>query len=126
MIGKVVHFEIPFDDKARASAFYEKAFGWQLSGVPEMDYTIVKTVQSDDNGMPKEPGAINGGMLSRQAPIMQPVITIAVDDMDGALARIVELGGAVVRAKMPVGDMGFAAYFTDSEGNLMGLWQLRH
>jgi hypothetical protein len=24
---------------------------------------------------------------------------------------------------MPVGDMGFAAYFTDCEGNLMGLWQ---
>jgi predicted enzyme related to lactoylglutathione lyase len=24
---------------------------------------------------------------------------------------------------MPVGDMGFAAYFNDSEGNLMGLWQ---
>ena len=22
-----------------------------------------------------------------------------------------------------VGEMGFAAYFTDSEGNLMGLWQ---
>jgi predicted enzyme related to lactoylglutathione lyase len=26
-------------------------------------------------------------------------------------------------AKQPVTDMGFAAYFKDSEGNLMGLWQ---
>ena len=25
--------------------------------------------------------------------------------------------------KMPVADMGFAAYFRDSEGNLMGFWQ---
>jgi predicted enzyme related to lactoylglutathione lyase len=24
---------------------------------------------------------------------------------------------------MAVGDMGFAAYFTDTEGNLMGLWE---
>lgn len=25
--------------------------------------------------------------------------------------------------RTPVGDMGFAAYFEDSEGNLMGLWE---
>jgi predicted enzyme related to lactoylglutathione lyase len=24
---------------------------------------------------------------------------------------------------MPVGDMGWAAYFTDTEGNVIGLWQ---
>jgi predicted enzyme related to lactoylglutathione lyase len=28
-----------------------------------------------------------------------------------------------VQAKLPVGDMGFAAYFADSEGNVLGLWQ---
>ena len=38
-------------------------------------------------------------------------------------ATIGELGGSTVRGKEPVGDMGFAAYFTDSEGNLVGLWQ---
>jgi predicted enzyme related to lactoylglutathione lyase len=28
-----------------------------------------------------------------------------------------------VGEKLAVGDMGYAAYFTDSEGNLIGLWQ---
>jgi predicted enzyme related to lactoylglutathione lyase len=28
-----------------------------------------------------------------------------------------------VREPEQVGDMGIAAYFRDSEGNLMGLWQ---
>jgi predicted enzyme related to lactoylglutathione lyase len=51
------------------------------------------------------------------------VVTIDVDDIDAALTKVGELGGKVVRAKMSVGDMGFAAYFTDSEGNLLGLWQ---
>jgi predicted enzyme related to lactoylglutathione lyase len=55
--------------------------------------------------------------------IDRPVITINVDDMQAALATIAEHGGAQVGETMEVGDMGIAGYFTDSEGNLMGLWQ---
>jgi hypothetical protein len=46
-----------------------------------------------------------------------------VDDIDETLAKIEVLGGKTARPKQAVGDMGFTAYFTDSEGNLMGLWQ---
>jgi hypothetical protein len=31
--------------------------------------------------------------------------------------------GSTIPPKEPVGDMGFAAYFTDPEGNVVGLWQ---
>ncbi|MFP5371081.1 MAG: VOC family protein, partial [Actinomycetes bacterium] len=41
MSGRVVHFEIPFDDGDRARAFYKEAFDWQLMEMPEMGYTIV-------------------------------------------------------------------------------------
>ena len=40
MGGRVVHFEIPFDDGDRARSFYEKAFGWSLMTIPELDYTM--------------------------------------------------------------------------------------
>jgi len=30
MAGRVVHFEIPYDDGERARRFYAEAFGWQL------------------------------------------------------------------------------------------------
>jgi predicted enzyme related to lactoylglutathione lyase len=73
--------------------------------------------------MPKEAGAINGGMLQRQDPVKSPVITIDVDNMDQAAATIEKNGGKIIRPKMPVGDMGFAAYFKDTEGNVVGLWQ---
>lgn len=36
MAGRVVHFEIPYDDGDRARSFYERAFGWQLMPMPEM------------------------------------------------------------------------------------------
>jgi predicted enzyme related to lactoylglutathione lyase len=123
MSGRVVHFEIPADDVPRAQAFYREAFGWTMNSMPDMGYTMVSTVPTDERGMPAEPGAINGGMLARQDPVTSPVVTIDVDDIDRALGRVEELGGKTVRPKLAVGDMGFAAYFTDSEGNVMGLWE---
>ena len=70
-------------------------------------------------------GYIGGGMLKRESPTDRPVITIDVDDIDAALARIEELGGMAVLGRQEVGDYGYAAYFKDVEGNLMGLWQAR-
>jgi predicted enzyme related to lactoylglutathione lyase len=122
MSGRVVHFEIPVDDPDRAAAFYGTAFGWDLSSMPGMGYTLASTGPSGDQG-PTEPGFINGGMLRRCDEVPSPVITIGVDDMVAALATIEQNGGSTVRGKEPVGDMGFAAYVKDSEGNVLGLWQ---
>ena len=36
MSGRVVHFEVPFDDGDRARSVYKEAFGWQLQTMPEM------------------------------------------------------------------------------------------
>ncbi len=120
----VVHFEIPADDMERAQKFYTESFGWNVNYMPEMNYAIVSTTESDEQtGAPKKPGAINGGMLKRQEPIKNPVITINVESIDEAHKKIEAAGGKVIREKMPVGDMGFASYFTDTEGNVLGLWE---
>lgn len=122
MSGRVVHFEIPFDDGARARSFYSELFGWQLQDVPGMDYTLVTTGPTGEQGA-TEPGFINGGMGERGTPLGHPVVVIDVADIDATLAQVSERGGSVVRSRIPVGDMGFTAYFTDSEGNVIGLWQ---
>jgi hypothetical protein len=124
MSGRVVHFEIPFDEGDRARSFYKEAFGWQVQEMPEMGgYTLVMSGPSGDAG-PTEPGFINGGMLSRQdSAASGPVVVVDVDSIDAALQRIGGLGGSTVVGKTPVGDMGFAAYVTDTEGNVVGLWE---
>jgi predicted enzyme related to lactoylglutathione lyase len=122
MTGRVVHFEIPFEDEERASAFYGEVFGWQLMSLPEMSYVLATTGPSDQ-GPPSEPGFINGGMLERGQPVGSPVIVIDVEDIEKALGSVEKLGGTTVSTKQAVGDMGFSAYFKDSEGNLLGLWQ---
>ncbi|HEX6447515.1 MAG TPA: VOC family protein [Streptosporangiales bacterium] len=123
MSGSVVHFELPADDLERAQAFYRDAFGWSMNPMPEMQYTMVSTGPVGEDMMPSERGMINGGMAERGGPITAPVVTISVDDIEAALRKVEELGGKAVQGKMPVGDMGFAAYFADTEGNTVGLWQ---
>ena len=123
MSNPVVHFEIPASDLGRAQAFYRDTFGWAVNPIPGMNYTLVMTAPTDDNGHLAESGAINGGMLERQGPVTAPIITIQVDDIEAAVALIESHGGKSLMAKAPVGDMGFSAYFADSEGNVLGLWQ---
>jgi predicted enzyme related to lactoylglutathione lyase len=122
MSGRVVHFEIPFDDGERARAFYAKAFGWRVNEMPEMGYTMVESGPSGEQG-PTEPGYINGGMMQREQPFTGPNLVIDVDSIDDALAAIDQAGGSRVSDREPVGEMGFAAYFRDTEGNLVGLWE---
>jgi predicted enzyme related to lactoylglutathione lyase len=123
MSGRIVHFEIPFDDSDRAHDFYARAFGWQMNRIPEMSYTMVSTGPSGEQG-PTEPGFINGGMFNRDDNASPgAVVVIDVDDLDAALAKVEELGGKTLVGRTAVGDMGWSAYFKDTEGNLMGLWQ---
>jgi predicted enzyme related to lactoylglutathione lyase len=123
MAGRVVHFEIPYEDGDRAQRFYKDAFDWQLQSMPGMGYVLVTTGPTGDSG-PTEPGFINGGMLSREsAPTGGPLVVVDVESIDEALQRIGELGGETVVGKQPVGDMGFSAYVKDTEGNVVGLWE---
>ena len=122
-MDKVVHFEIPADKVERAQEFYKKTFGWGIQSIPEMQYTIVRTVEVDDKQMPKESGAINGGMMKRNDSVKSPIITINVENIDDSLKMIEENGGKIIMAKQKVGEMGFNAYFQDSEGNVLGVWQ---
>jgi predicted enzyme related to lactoylglutathione lyase len=122
MSGRVIHFEIPFDDGERARLFYERAFGWRTTPIPGLDYTLAITGPSGDAG-PTEEGFINGGLLRRAEPYTAPTLAIDVESIDDTLAAVEEGGGTTLVPRSAVGDMGFAAYFRDTEGNVVGLWE---
>ena len=127
-MDKVVHFEITFDDQQRAKEFYGSVFDWDLSDNDMGDgvvYTTATTVPIDDKMMPTEPGAINGGFTSRGSETPAPVITIGVDSIDDTLKKVEAGGGSTVTPRTPIPNMGAFAYFKDSEGNVMGLWETR-
>jgi uncharacterized protein len=123
-MDKIVHFEIPADQVERAQKFYTQAFGWQISpmegGIP---YWGVNTTEVGPDYRPKEPGAINGGMMKRDEKLRSPVLVLNVSEIKAAVERVKNAGGKIVTDPYPVGNMGIVAYFQDTEGNILGMWQ---
>lgn len=89
-MDKVVHFEIPADDLSRAQKFYKQVFNWEInkSQMPGAEYYLVNTVATDQQSMPKEPGAINGGMMKRNTTVKSPVVVINVPSVDEYLKKV--------------------------------------
>ena len=123
-MNKLSHFEIPFDDQVRAQKFYSEVFGWEINKFGDMDYWIVKTCNSDQNMKPVEPGAINGGLLKRDETGKNPVIVIDVPNIEEHLKKIETAGGKIVMPTIPIGDFGLYSRIADTEGNVIGVWQL--
>jgi len=124
-MNKVVHFELPTKDFARAKQFYTDLFGWQISEWPgsKTKYGMSVTTPTGDQG-PTDPGAINGAIMEPSQPYENvTMITIEVPSIDDHLTKIESAGGKTLMPKSPVGDMGFMARFQDPEGNVVGLWE---
>lgn len=84
----VVHFEIYADDPDALQKFYAGLFDWRFEAVPGMNYRIVKTIDTNENGMPAEAGGINGGMTKRPAGYAGHTINyVNVDSVDVAVQR---------------------------------------
>jgi uncharacterized protein len=110
------------DDPERAWKFYEEVFDWKINPVPDMDYTVVHTGLTDDEGMVLESGFVNGG-LRKRTNIDTTVVVIQVQNIDKTMDQIMKHGGQLVEPKMTVGKMGLLAYAKDSENNVIGVWQ---
>ena len=121
----ICHFEIPAEEPERAIAFYQGLFGWDIQayGPPEMNYWMVKTVPTNEEGRPVRPG-INGGLMKRHHPQQPWANYIFVEDVDASAEKAVALGGQIAMPKTPVPGMGWFVYLKDTEGNIFGLWQV--
>ena len=119
-MDKVVHFEIPYDDKGRASKFYSEIFGWKLFDIPEMEYTLVHAAKVDKDNMVMDKGAINGGLFQRNREAGQPIVVIGVQSIDNTIEKVIAAGGRLVTPKHPIPN-GSYARVADCEGNVIGL-----
>ena len=124
-MSRPVHFEIHADDPERAVKFYTDVFGWSFNRWDDAEpaYWLIST------GPDEAPG-INGGLMKRMGPppeegqpVSSFVITINIDDLDTYAPKVKEAGGKQVVDKMPVSNVGWLAYFKDTEGNIFGLMQ---
>ena len=122
----IVHFEIPAKSAVKLGEFYSKLFGWKILHAPVegMDYWIIQTVPTDENGMPQRPG-VNGGIFEKRLGQegINAVNYIAVENIDDYLKKVVDLGGEILVSKQEVPTVGFVAVAIDLDGNQFGLLQ---
>ncbi len=122
-MNRVVHFEMPSEDRERVARFYSGVFGWQMQMMgPDMgDYILAMTTESDENG-PKKPGAINGGFFpkSDQQPAI-PSVVIEVEDLRAHMKKVQDAGGQVIGEPVEIPGVGWFVAFQDTEGNRVSM-----
>ena len=118
----IVHFEIPAEDVETLKGFYEELFGWKFihTPIPDMDYWLIHTVPTDENGMTLAPG-INGGMYKKENEMQRPTNWITVEDIDNYMEKVVALGGLRIMEKMKIPGVGWTAMGLDPEGNQVAM-----
>jgi uncharacterized protein len=117
MAGELSFFELGVEDAERGRAFYEGLFGWRLERGPSGGGFTIDT--------PTIPGGMHGG--DRGAT---PYLFFAVDDLDAALERVRELGGAIEEMEGASADddetvarFGRFKFCRDDQGSPFGLHQ---
>lgn len=122
MENPVAWFEIYVQDMPRARAFYEKVFAiqlQQLAGAEMEMWTFPSNQQTygASGALVKMPGAPSGpgGTL----------VYFSCGDCAIEAGRIEAAGGRVVREKFSIGQWGFIALASDTEGNMIGLHSMQ-
>jgi len=123
--NNVAHFEIYANDPRKLGQFYTSLFDWQLEPMAGMNYTHVKTVDTDKDNHPTTPGGINGGLMERPQGFTPKawVSYVNVASVDDTVAHAKTLGAHVSKPKSAVPGMGWFAMLTDPEGNEFAVWQ---
>ncbi|MCW4025607.1 MAG: VOC family protein [Candidatus Bathyarchaeota archaeon] len=117
----IVHFEIPAQNIEKLKKFYEEVFNWKIiQAEGPIEYWIIQTVPTDENGMPNRPG-VNGGMYHKMTAENKPVNYFAVESINNYLEKIKKSGGKVLQEKQEVLNVGWIATVEDPEGNMFAL-----
>ena len=136
-MNPVVHFEMGYFDNARMKKFYESAFGWKMQqlGADMGNYVVAQTAETDEKGMVKTPGTINGGFYQKiENPLSHaPSVVISVPDIHSAMKAVAAGGGKILGAMdehgnpsmepMMIPGVGLWISFQDTEDNRVSLLQ---
>jgi predicted enzyme related to lactoylglutathione lyase len=113
MPNPVGHFEIGCRDSEMTQEFFAGLFGWQIE--PAGPAAMISTGSHD---------GIAGHISALGHEPHHYVTTYAqVDDIQAHLAKAESLGGKTVVPPTEVPGMGHFAWFSDLDGNTIGLWK---
>ncbi|MEZ4704883.1 MAG: VOC family protein [Bdellovibrionota bacterium] len=115
-------FEIYVQDMTRAKTFYEKVFACTLEHLPNPEiemWSFPNEMSTYGAGgtLVKMEGCPSGGNST--------LVYFSCEDCAVEEKRAQESGGKVFKNKFSIGQYGFIALVTDTEGNMIGLHSLK-
>ncbi|MFW9849084.1 MAG: VOC family protein [Candidatus Thorarchaeota archaeon] len=116
MSGKVIHFEIPVDDKNRAVDFFHQVFGWESKPLTKSAGTLI-TGENPESG-------INGYFFERStvpSDFARIIIAVEVDNLEDKIEQVKANAGEMLFGPIDYAGRGRMAYFKDTEGNIVGM-----
>ena len=117
-------FEIYVNDITRATKFYETIFDIKLEQVEMMGMKMAMFPSTQMNG--KVSGSLVQHDMRKPSDQGALIYFNGNPDLSVALARVEAAGGKVTMPKTSIGgDMGYMAFFTDTEGNGQGMHSLK-
>ena len=110
MAHPVVHFEIGCRDVGKTQQFFGELFGWHFQGAGPA--SLIDT--GSQQGVPGHIASLG------HEPYHYTIFYVEVDDVQACLDKAASLGGKtlVPPVKIP---MGTFAWFSDIDGNVIGL-----
>ena len=113
MGNPIVHFEIGGRDSDATQTFYRELFGWKIE---PMGPAALVAAEGE--------GSIGGHITSLgHDPHTYVTVYAETNDIPGTLAIAEALGGKTMIPETEIPDMGWFAWFTDIDGNIIGLYK---
>ena len=113
MSNPVVHFEIGCRDSENTQKFFSELFNWQIE--PAGPAKMISTGSG---------AGITGHITELgHEPHNYVTVYVQVDDIQAYLNKAEGLGGKTVIPPTEVPGMGQFAWFSDLDGNTVGLWK---
>jgi predicted enzyme related to lactoylglutathione lyase len=108
--GKLVWADLLTTDVASAAQFYRDVFGWQMAANAKGDY-----VTASFDGTPVAAIASYEGVVPEGGQALW-LVSIAVMDLDEALARVTENGGEIIEPAVDLPERGRLSLIKDPQG----------
>jgi predicted enzyme related to lactoylglutathione lyase len=115
----VLHFEIIGKDGENLQRYYSELFGWEIDASNPMKYGVVdreKNLSAEGVGMG---GGVAGSPMEDYSGHV--TVYVGVPDVEAALVKAKELGGARVMGPDKVMEGVEIGLFTDPEGHTIGV-----
>jgi uncharacterized protein len=120
-------FEIYVQDMTRAKAFYETVFQGTLEELKNPDPNRFSDMEMWAFPMAMESVGASGALvrMAGYASGGSTMVYFSCDDCAVEVTRAASNGGKVVQEKMSIGEFGFVAMVSDTEGNVIGLHSMQ-